>query len=103
MIATSIMSMLGKKYRVVRPQPNPETVRAFFAGNTENDLAVPVAVAEQVRDEAMRRMSTQAMSGDDLARHQGMVMAVERFEQLYYAAVDEFRKPDKKKKAGGHA
>lgn len=66
-----------------------EQVKAYFEKNADIDLSVPLGVARQVREEVTWTMARgKGISADDLARMQGMLAGVARFEDLYLAALE---------------
>jgi len=66
-----------------------EQVKAYFEKNADIDLSVPLAIARQVREEVTWNMARgKGITADGLARMQGMLAGIARFEDLYYAALE---------------
>ena len=66
-----------------------EQVKAYFEKNADIDLAVPLAIARQVREEVTWKLARgKNISADDLSCMQGMLAGIARFEDLYCAALE---------------
>jgi len=66
-----------------------EQVKAYFEKNADIDLSVPLGVARQVREEVTWKMARgNGITADGLARMQGMLAGIARFEDLYCAALE---------------
>jgi len=67
----------------------PPVVRRYFTQHAEDELDVPLAIARQVREEAMRFMATHQDADDrQVAVWQGIIVGMERFAKVYQAGVD---------------
>ena len=67
----------------------PPVVRRYFTQHAEDELDVPLAIARQVREEAMRLMATHQDADDrQVAVWQGIIVGMERFAAVYQAGVD---------------
>ena len=67
----------------------PPVVRRYFTQHAEDELDVPLAIARQVREEAMRLMATHQEAEDrQVAVWQGIIVGMERFAKVYQAGVD---------------
>ena len=62
----------------------PPVVRRYFTQHAEDELDVPLAIARQVREEAMRLMATHQDADDrQVAVWQGIIVRMERFATVY--------------------
>ena len=67
----------------------PPVVRRYFTQHAEDELDVPLAIARQVREEAMRLLATHQDAEDrQVAVWQGVIVGMERFAKVYQAGVD---------------
>ena len=67
----------------------PPVVRRYFTQHAEDALDVPLAIARQVREEAMRLLATHQDADDrQVAVWQGIIVGMERFAKVYQAGVD---------------
>lgn len=63
--------------------------RRYFTQHAEDELDVPLAIARQVREEAMRLLATHQDADDrQVAVWQGIIVGMERFAKVYQAGVD---------------
>ncbi len=67
----------------------PPVVRRYFTQHAEDELDVPLAIARQVREEAMGLLATHQDADDrQVAVWQGIIVGMERFAKVYQAGVD---------------